>query len=418
MPELKLTDYEQTLLAGEEGEPRQWAMRQLVEVGRFFDAADMVEISQVHLMADTESLGETGVAFLEEMALQPLPKRRVKVPTITDPRGADFNAYQRIKQDHAYVDLERRADKAFRALGILMTDTCINYQTIIPPVKGEHLAFGDTGSSIYANSVMGARTNFEGGPSALAAALTGRVPRYGFHLDRCRRGTARFVVADRPRDLSEWGALGGVIGRRMQSYFEVPVIEGIDVSPTSDEMKHFGAALASYGSTPLFHMVGITPEAPDLKSVFDGTPPQPTRLSRADVESFLQSFGVKDDKLDVVVFAGPQLSLVELQSLGGLLEGKKVHDAVTLIATTSPEIKSGANRLGITAQIENAGGILLEGVCFYQMHAREIGEANGWRRLMSNSAKLVNILGGYGYEPTLGSMAQCVDSAVAGRIKR
>lgn len=418
MIQLRLTDYEQALLAGVEGAPRQWAMKQLIEVARFFDAEDLVEVSQVHLMADTESLGETGVAFLEGLAQLPTKERRVKIPTVTDPRGADFNAYQRIKQDESFVNLERRADKAFRALGILMTDTCINYQTIIPPVKGEHVAFGDTGSSIYTNSVLGARTNFEGGPSALAAAFTGRVPRYGFHLDRCRRGNTRFVVNQRPRDLSDWGALGGVIGRRMRSYFEVPVIEGIERSPTSDELKHFGAALASYGSTPLFHMTGITPEAPDLASVFDGKAPEPMVIGQSEIDAFMQSFGLKDDKLDVVVFAGPQLSLMELQALGSLLEGRKVHNEVTLIAATSPEIKNASNRMGITSQIENAGGILLEGVCFYQMHAREIGEANGWKRLMSNSAKLINILGGYGYEPTLGSMAACVDSAVAGRIVR
>ncbi len=416
MAKLKLNDYEQALLAGAKGKPRQYAMQQLVAVGEFFDAPDLVEISQVHLMADGEALGAACVEYLEELAKCPKAERTVRVPTITDPRGADFKAYQRIKQDESFIKLEKRAIDAFRALGILMTDTCINYQTINPPVKGEHLAFGDTGSSIYANSVLGARTNFEGGPSALAAALTGRVPRYGFHLDSHRRGHTRFVVEHQPQDLSDWGALGGIIGRRMKSYFEVPVIEGITRTPTSDEIKHFGAALASFGSTALFHMIGVTPEAPDLKAVFDGKPPQTTAISIDDYRKFFGTFGVGDDKLDVVVFAAPQLSLIELDQLGRLLDSKKVHNGVTLIAATSPEIKNGADRLGITAMIENAGGLLLEGVCFYQMHAREIGEANGWKRLMSNSAKIVNILGGYGYETVLGSMARCVDSAVAGRI--
>jgi predicted aconitase len=413
---MKLNDHEQALLAGAEGRPRQQAMQQLIAVGEFFDAPDLVEISQVHLMADTEALGEAGVDYLEALAREPLAQRRVRVPTITDPRGADFKAWQRLKQDESFVTLEKRAIDAFRALGVMMTDTCINYQTIIPPVKGEHLAFGDTGSSIYANSVLGARTNFEGGPSALAAALTGRVPRYGFHLDSHRRGHTRFVVTEQPEDLSDWGALGGIIGRRMRSYFEVPVIEGITGTPTSDELKHFGAALASFGSTALFHMTGITPEAPDTATVFDGTPPEPVVLDATDSRTFFDSFGYPDDRLDVVVFSAPQLSLVELESLGRLLDGRRVHADVTLIAATSPEIKHASDRMGITAQIENAGGVLLEGVCFYQMHAREIGEANGWRRLMSNSAKLSNILGGYGYETVLGSMSACVDSAVAGRI--
>lgn len=413
---MKLTDYEESIRAGDLGEPRRLALEHQIKVGQFFDAEDLVEISQVHLMADTESLGTAGVEFLEKVAGYPKDERRTMVPTVTDPRGTDFNAYKRMKQQDDWIDLERRAVTAFQSLDVMMTDTCINYQVIIPPVQGEHVAFGDTGSSIYTNSVLGARTNFEGGPSALAAALTGRTPRYGFHLDERRRGTAHYVLETRPQDWADWGAVGGIIGRDMGSYWEVPVIDGVDGTPTSDEMKHLGAAMASFGSTPLFHMVGVTPEAPSLQTVFDGAPPDPVRITRADIDAFYDSYGVSDDRLDVVVFAAPQLSLFELQRLGHLLDGRKVHDATTLIAATAPEIKKATDRMGITAQIENAGGILLEGVCFYQMYAREMGEANGWKRLMSNSAKIVNILGGYGYEPVLSTMERCVDSAVAGRI--
>ncbi len=413
---MKLTDYEESIRAGDLGEPRRLALEHQIKVGQFFDAEDLVEISQVHLMADTESLGAAGVEFLEKVAGYPKDERRTVVPTVTDPRGTDFNAYKRLKQQEDWVDLERRAVDAFQSLDVMMTDTCINYQVIIPPVQGEHVAFGDTGSSIYTNSVLGARTNFEGGPSALAAALTGRTPRYGFHLDERRRGTSHYVLETRPQDWADWGAVGGIIGRDMGSYWEVPVIDGIDGTPTSDEMKHLGAAMASFGSTPLFHMVGVTPEAPSLQTVFDGSPPDPVRITRADIDAFYDSYGVSDDRLDVVVFAAPQLSLFELQRLGHLLDGRRVSDATTLIAATAPEIKKAADRMGITAQIEGAGGILLEGVCFYQMYAREVGEANGWKRLMSNSAKIVNILGGYGYEPVLSTMERCVDSAVAGRI--
>jgi len=413
---MMLDDHEEAMLAGDMGEVRRRALAQQIEVGRFFDAEDFVEIAQAHIMADTEALGEAGVTYLEELAASPGDQSRVVVPTITDPRGADFAAYRRINQDATFVALERRADLAFRALGVLMTDTCINYQTIIPPVKGEHLAMGDTGVVIYSNSVFGARTNYEGGPSALAAALTGRTPRYGFHLDRHRRGTHRFVVEKQPGDWSEWGALGGLVGYRMRSYFEVPVIEGIDIAPTSDELKHFGAALASFGSTALFHMVGVTPEARATGDVFDVRPPEPEVLRRRDIEDFFESYASDDDSLDVVVFAAPQLSLFELERLAGLLAGRCVDGGVSLIAATSPENKRAAERLGLADVIEDAGAILLEGVCFYQMHARELGEANGWTRLMTNSAKLANIIGGYGYLPVLADMDRCVGSAVAGRI--
>ena len=404
------------MLAGEEGPARQFAMQQIVRVGEFYDAADCVEISQVHLMADPEATGEEGIAFLEQLAELPDKQRHVRVPTVTDPRGVDFKAYSKLRQSKDQVDLEKRLSAAFEKLDIMLTNTCINYQTIMPPVLGEHVAFGDTGSSIYANSVQGARTNFEGGPSALAAALTGRTPRYGFHLDDHRRGKALFEFSFQARDLSDWGAMGALVGQQMSSYWDVPVIQGIDKTPGSDELKQFGAALASYGSTPLFHMIGVTPEAPDLKSVFDTQPPDPTGFYKSDLNTFLKSYWPDDAQLDVVVFAAPQLSLMELKSLADLLRGREIHSDVALLAATSPEIKSAADRMGVTKSIEDSGGLLLEGVCFYQMYAREIGEANKWRRLMSNSAKLVNILGGYGYEPMLASMENCVESAIAGKI--
>jgi predicted aconitase len=278
-------------------------------------------------MADTESLGESGVQFLEQLAAAAESQRRVRVPTITDPRGIDFAAYKRLHQTEAMAGLERRAIQAFKALGIMMTDTCINYQTIMPPVLGEHLAFGDTGSTIYANSVLGARSNFEGGPAALAAAFTGRVPRYGYHLPALRRGTTGFVLEHRPASLSDWGAVGEIIGRKLQSYWQVPVVEGVAGAPTSDELKHFGAALASFGTVALFHMVGVTPEAPS------GSPEgaKVESITAADVQAFYDSYGAKGDKLDVVVFAAPQLSLVELRALAELLQGQRIHPLTTLI---------------------------------------------------------------------------------------
>src|SRR5437588_7435483 len=258
---MRLSDEEQAMRAGALGEPRRWAIEHQIAVGEFFDAADLVPVSQVHIMADTEWLGEAGIRFLESLAVAPEAERRVRIPTLTDPRGLDFAVYKRLGQTEAMAALEARAIAALKAFGVLMTDTCINYQTIMPPTRGDHLAYGDTGVVIYSNSVFGARSNFEGGPSALAAALTGRTPRYGYHLDECRRPTRRFRLDAQPRDLSEWGALGGIVGRECGSYWEVPLIEGIDSPPGSDALKHFGAAMASYGSTALFHLPGITPEA-------------------------------------------------------------------------------------------------------------------------------------------------------------
>ena len=409
---MRLTDEERAMLAGELGEPRRWAIAHQIEVGAFFDAADFVAVSHAHIMADTESLGEAGVRFLEGLAAAPQPDRRVRVPAITDPRGIDFAIYRRLGQNAAMVALERRAIAALSACGVLMTDTCINYQTIMAPLRGEHVAYGDTGSVIYANSVLGARSNFEGGPSALSAALTGRTPRYGYHLDTTRRATQRFRLRANPRDLSEWGALGALVGEACGSYWEVPVIEGLEAVPGSDALKHFGAALASFGSVALFHMPGITAE----EAVFAGPQPAVVPIGAAEIASFRARFEAPGDKLDVVVFAAPQLSLFEIEAVAGALDGRRVHPDTTVIVATSPEIKHAADRMGLTVRIEAAGAVVAQGICFYQGYAREMAEVKGWTRLMTNSAKLVNILGGYGYQSSLASLELCIDSAVAGEV--
>jgi predicted aconitase len=413
---VKLDAEERAMRNGELGEPRRWAIEHMQQVGRFFDAPDFVPVTQAHIMADTESLGEAGVEFLEQMAAHPPRERQVRIPMITDPRGIDFCHYRRLKQTDAMAALEQRAINAFEAFGIMMTNTCINYQTIMPPLRGEHLAFGDTGVVIYCNSILGAYSNFEGGPSALAAGLTGRTPRYGLHLDENRKATKRFRVTWQPQHLSDWGALGGIIGARTGSYWEVPVIEGIESQPGSDEMKHMGAAMASFGSVPLFHVVGITPEAPTLESVCEPNLLAAEVIGEADFEAFFARYGGKGEKVDVVVFSAPQLSLLEMQSLAALLDGKKIHKDTSLLAVTSPVVAADARRLGIAERIEASGALLLEGMCFYQSYAREMGEANGWKRLMTNSVKLTNIIGGYGYEPTLSNMENCVASAIAGEI--
>src|SRR5262245_43698662 len=367
---MQLTEEERAMLAGEQGPVRQWAVRHQIAVGEFFDAPDFVAVGQAHVMAGTESLGEAGVAWLEGLAAAAPGQRRVRIPTITDPRGLDFASYKRLKQTDAMAAIEARAIAAFEALGVLMTNTCINYQTVLPPVRGEHLAMGDTGVVIYSNSVQGARSNFEGGPSALAAGLTGRTPRYGYHLDEHRVGTRHFQVRQRPRDLADWGALGGIVGKATNSYWEVPVVGGVeswaDGPPNSDELKHFGAALASFGSVALFHMPGVTPEAPTLADAFAGRPvPQAISVGPREFEAFYAGYAAAGDKVDVVVFGAPQLSLIELQRLAGLIDGRRIHPDTSLIVTTSPEIKFGADRMGLTARIEAAGGIVASAVCCY-----------------------------------------------------
>ena len=404
---MKLDDLERSMLAGELGPAVKEAIEHQVKVGEFFGAEDLVPVTQAHIMADTESLGEAGVKWVEGLARS---GGRVRVPTITDPRGTDFARFGVLKHPEWIVELERRAVRAFTGLGVLMTDTCINYQTIQAPVRGESVAFGDTGVVIYSNSVCGARSNFEGGPAAVAAGLTGRAPRYGFHLDSQRRATLRIRLEWQPKTLNDWGALGGLVGRLAGNYWAVPYVEGFAEVPGSDALKHFGAAMASFGSIAMYHLADITPESGDCGGA---AKPIAHRIGEAEVKA-LQAAYANSDEVDVVVFSAPQLSLYELQKLAGLCDGRRF--VKPLLAMTSPQIKPDADRFGLTKRIEDAGGHVLSGMCFYQSYAREIAEANGWKRLATNSAKLVNILGGYGYVPLLASMERCVEAAQTGRL--
>jgi predicted aconitase len=409
---MELNAEEKAMLAGEFGPVRKMAIEHQIKVGDFFGAKDFVEVSQAHIMADTESLGETGVEWLETLAKNTAKDRVVRIPTITDPRGTDFSKAKQLGQTDKMVSLEHRAIAAFVKMGVSMTDTCINYQTIMAPVFGEHLAFGDTGVVIYSNSICGARSNFEGGPSALSAGLTGRTPRYGYHLDEHRKPTHRYRVTWTPQSLNEWGALGGLIGRKSGNYWSVPVIEGIEGRPGSDSLKHFGAAMASFGSSALFHILGVTPEAIHARDLsFDHLPE--ISIAKEEVMALQSSYRITDE-IDVVVFSAPQLSLIEMQSVAALCQGKKFKKP--LLAVTSPQVKPDSDRMGYTAMIEEAGGTVFAGMCFYQSYAREIAEANGWKKLATNSAKMVNILGGYGYTPILASMEDCVNAAETGRL--
>jgi predicted aconitase len=404
---LRLNDVERVMLAGEHGPAVKAALEHQVAVGEFFGAADFVPVTQAHIMADTESLGEAGVAWLESLGAS---GGQVRIPTITDPRGTDFAKAGMLRQAAWMLELERRAVQAFTRLGVLMTDTCINYQTIQAPARGEAVAFGDTGVVIYANSVCAARSNYEGGPSAVAAGLTGRTPRYGFHLDEHRRATLRIRTSFQPATLNDWGALGGLVGRLAGNYWAVPYLEGLEAVPGSDALKHFGAAMASFGSIALYHLAGITPEAGECGGE---ALPLAHRVGEAEVRA-LQSAYAAPGEIDVVVFSAPQLSLYELQRLAALCDGRRF--AKPLLAVTSPQVKPDADRLGLTRKIEAAGGHVLSGMCFYQSYAREIAEANGWKRLATNSAKLVNILGGYGYVPLLATMERCVEAAEKGAL--
>ena len=364
-------------------------------------------------MADTESLGDAGVEWLERWRRCPPGSASVRIPTITDPRGTDFAARRAAQAAGWMLDLERRAIAAFEALGVLMTDTCINYQTIMPPVRGEHMAYGDTGVVIYSNSVCGARSNFEGGPSALGAGLTGRTPRYGLSSGRAAPGdVAGRVVVHAARTLTTgarsaalsaaWPATTGRCRRSL----------GIDRVPSSDELKHFGAALASFGSVALFHMAGITPEATRLERRRSAGELPSHDIGQADIRALQADYAQGIGAVDVVVFSAPQLSLLEMQHAGRMLDGRRADDAAA--GRHQPAGEAGCRPHGPDrAHRGRRRHRAVRHVLLPKLRARN-GGSQWLAALATNSAKLTNILGGYGYRPVLLSMEECVDAACAG----
>ena len=412
---MHLSADERAMLDGAHGEAVQWALGMQIEVGRFFGAHRMVPVACAHMMGDMEVMGDAGLDLLRTWAGK---AARFRVPMTTNARCVDFAAAERLLQDPAMVRKERELIGHLRALGAIQTDTCINYQTVYQPHFGEHVAWGDTGTVIFANSVLGARSNFESGPAAFAAGLTGRTPCYGFHETACRRGTLLVEVKAELEDLADWGALGAAVGRACADYWQVPVLDGIRSAPSPDHLKHLGASLASYGSLAMFHMTGVTPEARTLDEAFDGKPPgRVVLVDQAALDAVFASYPADRPEVDLVVLTGPQLSLFELRLVAELLDGRRVHTNTQLIVTTNRQNFAAARELGHIEAIESAGGLVLVGVCFYLMAPGEMRERFGWRNVLTNSAKLANIIGGYRYWPILRRTRDCIEAAVAGRLE-
>lgn len=412
---MQLDAQEQAMLRGDLGPAVQEAIRFQIEVGNFFEAERFVTITNAHVMGDIEVMGDGGLEHLRGMGEH---HARCTVPTSSNAQCMHFHPDPRLKQDEEEIGKENEILRRYKTMRIAPTDTCIPYQTVYQPKMGEHVAWGDTGTVIYANSVLGARTNFEAGKASFAAALTGRTPAYGFHLDEVRRGTILVDLRAQMRDLADWGALGKIVGHPHQDYFAVPVIDGIDRMPLSDELKHLGASLASYGSMAMFHMVGVTPEAPTREAAFQGRRPAETMVvTDADIQAVYDRYSYRDGGNNIVVFSGPQLSLFEMQDLAELFQGRKVAPGMAAVVTTNHMVYSDAKRLGYVDVLEGAGVTILQGVCFYILQRRsKIREENGWTNLISNSGKLVNTITAHRFNTVLRRTADCVEIACTGRL--
>jgi len=270
----------------------------------------------------------------------------------------DIESWQALGIDPAFAKSQTRVIEAFARMGVVTTCTCTPYLAGNTPKPGEHIAWAESSAVCYANSVLGARTNREGGPSALAAALTGRTPEYGYHLDENRAPGVTFEVLGRLEQTIEFGALGKAIGEQLEATREKPVAYIRGISQASlENLKSFCASLATYGGAALFHMQGITPEAGKF-----APPAASCCITQADLNKAIQSMNdAASEEVDFVSLGCPHLSLNEIARIAHLLEGQ--HVVKEFWITTARPTKALADQLGYTRVIEASGAKFATDTC-------------------------------------------------------
>jgi predicted aconitase len=408
---MHLNEEQQAMRRGAFGEPLRWAIEQQVQVGELFGAKRFVPVASAQVGAEIGTMGEAGLRVVESLVSG---GALVRVPTVTAACSVDFQRSCAYGVPRSQIDAESRLHTALRAMGCMDTSTCINYQTVSPPRFRQHVAWGDTGAVTFANGVVGARSNYEAGPASIAAALTGLIPEYGFHLTKHRVATRVFEVDTPLVGTADWSALGALVGSDIADYWTVPAIVAEGSAAGIDDLKHFAAAVASFGSVAMFHVVGATPEASTLEEACGGqVPAEIRRVTRSDLR---MGWRTRAAKVDLVVFSAPQLSLLEAVQVVRRLDDQRVAQGTRLIMTVNAQVESEMRRLGFLQKLEEAGGELITGTCFYVMAPALVRQALGARTLLTPSAKLMNILGGAGYDVGLASVEDCVDAAVRGRL--
>ena len=353
---MKLTSEEHAMLAGDYGRATQKAMEILVALGTIYGAEKMVPVTSVQISGVSyDNLGEAGLHFLSEMANG---GGQTRVLTTLNPAGMDIENWQALGISAEFAKNQMRVIEAFARMNVITTCSCTPYLFGNVPHFGQHIAWAESSAVCYANSVIGARTNREGGPSALAAALTGVTPEYGFHLEENRRPGITVEVTTALKENHDFGALGIVIGKQLESLKNKPIayITGLERASV-EQLKSFCASVATYGGAGLFHMAGITPEAERY-----APPAERITVGPAEIDRVQNDLNVAtSDEVDFVSLGCPHLSINEIARIAELLKGRRVTKEFWI--TTARPTKHIADQMGYTAIIEAAGAKFAADTC-------------------------------------------------------
>ncbi|MBI5882321.1 MAG: aconitase X catalytic domain-containing protein [Elusimicrobia bacterium] len=407
---MELSRDEAAVLAGSRGGGAARAMEILAALGRIGGAEDMVEVSSVQVSGVSyRNIGEHGLAFLQEWAGQ---GSKAVVPAYMNPGGADRRLWKSLGLSEDFVDKQERVIKALMKLGIKPTLTCAPYHAVPRPKFGDHLAWAESSAVCYANSVIGSRTNREGGPSAIAAALTGRTPRHTLHTDAGRLPTTVVEVGCPVPTASDAGALGYVVGQLLSHDPRggIPFLRGVE-PPTDGTreawLKALGAAMAASGSVGLFHLEGVTPEAaasgPELRAAAS------RKVRVESLEQARRQLFSSKGRPDVLAFGCPHASLDELKRLESLLAGRKA--VVPIWVFTAEAVRQKARKSGLAERLTSCGVVLVADTCIVVAPLAEFGISN----VATDSAKAAFYLPSHqGVGVCFESQEDAVEAAVAG----
>jgi predicted aconitase len=417
---MRLTDHEKAMLDGAHGKAKARAMDLLVRYGEALGAERLVETNNVAgaFNASTPSVRALAArgfdAVYSELNLdsdEVVEIPRMAVNTCQLITGIDNAKWRTQGIPDDLAEQQKRGEAFFGQRGINMHATCTPYQVGNVPVKGEHCAWMESSAVVYCNSVLGARTNTEGKESTGAAALTGRIPDWGLHLDTNRRGTHLVEVGIPVDDIMDWGLLGYWLGEIVQD--EIPVLTGALVNPTLIKLKHFGAAASSSGGVEMYHLPGTTPEATSVEQVFGGRAIADTlRYGNAERRRAYENLNcARERKVDFVMLGCPHNSIDQVWLIASLLEGRRINPDTALWVHTPRALRDTAERNGYVRMIEDAGGVVMSDTC----PAISRHMPKGVRTVATDSAKQAHYLPAItGVEAWFGSVRDCVEAGISG----
>ncbi len=421
-----LTDDEKRMRDGAEGPAVAAAMDLLIRYGfalgadRLCDirnvAGTMTQPSPVKARLVAEGGWDKAFAVINLDSDADLEIPPMRIPTCQLQHGFGADSVGVVPYPAANVELQASAEAFYGRHGVQILATCTPYQVGNLPSRGEHCAWMESSAVVYANSVLGARTNCEGIASTGAASLTGKIPCWGNHLDSGRTGTHLIQVDVPVSDFLDWGMLGYFAGSVAGEGH--PVLTGALGLPDLTMLKHFGAAAATSGGVELYHIPGITPEAPSVEAAFavGGSGRVPSAVvygaaERREVYETLNSIGSSPD-VDFVLLGCPHASVEQIRSVAALLDGKRLASGTELWIMAPRSLKDVADRSGYTAVIERAGGRVLADSCPAMSRAAPAGT----RVFATDSAKQAHYLPAIlGIEAWFGTTEECVSAALTGR---